>query len=84
MRFEINKGESLILQTIQNVKSEYRVKTKERDKRNGVTIYFVMNEAGDKYYYIFDRKNNEVRILSKNNGKSTLVIYSQTNPWQAN
>ena len=78
--FEINKSESSITQTIQNIKTIYSVKSKERNRKEGVNIYLVMNEAGDKYYYIFDKKNKEVRILSKNDGKAALMIYSPTNP----
>ena len=77
--FEVNKAESILIQTIQNSTTSFPIKSKERKKKNR-SIYLIMNAAGDKFYYICDSRNNEVRILSKQDGKASLVIYSQGDP----
>ncbi|MBL0049642.1 MAG: hypothetical protein IPP32_16270 [Bacteroidetes bacterium] len=82
--FEINKAESVIFQKIQNVNSAFKVKSKEFDRKQGVTIYFVMSDNGNNFYFIFDKKNKEVRVLTKSKGKSSLELFTQTNPWQTN
>lgn len=82
--FEINKVESVIFQKIQNVNSAFKVKSKEFDRKQGVTIYFVMSDNGNNFYFIFDKKNKEVRVLTKSKGKSSLELFTQTNPWQTN
>ena len=75
--FEINKAETSIRQTIQSVTTSYPIKSKQR-KKKGVNIYLVVNNDGDKYYYIMDSGNQEVRVLNKKDGKAVLWIYSQT------
>jgi len=59
----MNEAETVFTHTTETIKSSYFVKSSEYDKENDVYTYFVTSDVGNDYYYIFDIKNKEVRIL---------------------
>jgi hypothetical protein len=57
------------------MKSSYFVKSREYDKENDVYTYYVTSDVGNDYYYIFDLKNKEVRVLIKKEDKIELLRF---------
>lgn len=76
-RFEIDKNEKSITQTIQDIKSTFPILSKQR-KNKVTSVYMVKQPNGENYYYIIDSKTKEVRILVKKDGIASLTIYSQS------
>jgi hypothetical protein len=74
--FVMNKAETMFTHTIETLKSTYYVESKEYDEKNDVYTYFVTSDVGNKYYYIFDPKNKEVRAVFEKEGKSILIIFT--------
>ena len=65
--FVMNSEETMFVHTTETIKSTYYVKksryTKE-DQENGIFSYDVVSDAGNKYYFIFDITNKEVKAVS--------------------
>jgi len=61
--FVMNEAETVFTHTTETMKSSYFVKSSEYDKENDVYTYYVTSDVGNEYYYIFDIKNKEVRVL---------------------
>ena len=74
--FVMNKAETMFTHTIETLKSTYYVESKEYDEKNDVYTYFVTSDVGNKYYYIFDPKNKEVRAVIKKEGKTILLTFT--------
>ena len=77
--FVMNEAETVFTHTTETIKSSYFVKSSEYDKENDVYTYFVTSDVGNDYYYIFDIKNKEVRILiTKEDTIELLRFYVKT------
>jgi len=74
--FVMNKAETMFTHTIETLKSTYYVESKEYDEINDVYTYFVTSDVGNKYYYIFDPKNKEVRAVFTKEGKTILINFT--------
>ena len=74
--FVMNKAETMFTHTIEEMKSTYYVNSKEYDSKNDVYTYNVTSDVGNKYYYIFDPKNKEVRAVFTRDGKTTLLTFT--------
>lgn len=74
--FVMNKSETMFTHTIEEMKSTYYINSKEYDKKNDVYTYDVTSDVGNKYYYIFDPKNKEVRAVFKRDGQSVLLTFT--------
>jgi hypothetical protein len=61
--------------TTENIKSTYYVNKKEYDEVNDVYTYEVTSDVGNKYYYIFDPKNKEIRVLADADDYNTLIRF---------
>lgn len=70
--FVMNESETMFTHTIESMKSTYYVQEKNYDEKNDVWTYDVVSDVGNKYYYIFDPKNNEIRFLSERDDYNTL------------
>jgi hypothetical protein len=75
---EVNMEETIITQIIATEKSVYQIQTKKYDRRKKLTIYTAINDKADEYYYAFDAKKKEVKVIFKKEGKTALLIYSQS------
>lgn len=73
--FVMNESETMFTHTIESMKSTYYVTGSEYDTINKVWTYDVTSDVGNKYYYIFDPKNKEVRALFVKDGKTTLLRF---------
>jgi hypothetical protein len=77
--FVMNEAETVFTHTTETIKSSYFVKSSEYDKENDVYTYNVTSDVGNDYYYIFDLKNKEVRILiTKEDTIELLRFYVKT------
>jgi hypothetical protein len=72
----MNENETLFKHTTETISSTYYVQSKEYDKKNDVYTYFVTSDVGNKYYYVFDLKNKEIKaLLVGDRGKMQLVRF---------
>jgi hypothetical protein len=72
----MNEAETMFTHTIESMKSTYYVSSKEYDAENDVYTYFVTSDVGNKYYYVFDPKNKEIRAaFIDENDKSMLLRF---------
>ena len=75
--FEINKNETMFDHTTESLSSSYYIKSREYDAKNEVYSYQVISDVGNKYYYMFDPNNKQVRALyTTKDGKYNLVIFT--------
>jgi hypothetical protein len=74
--FVLNKAETMFTHTIETMKSTYYVDSKEYDEQKEVWTYSVTSDVGNKYYYVFDPKNKQVRALYTVEGNSKLIVFS--------
>ena len=73
--FVMNKAETMFTHTIETIKSTYYIESKEYDNEYDVYTYFVTSDVGNKYFYIFDPKNKEVRVVYKMDGNAVLLTF---------
>ena len=73
--FVMNEAETMFTHTTENIKSTYYVNKKEYDEVNDVYTYEVTSDVGNKYYYIFDPKNKEIRVLADADDYNTLIRF---------
>ena len=70
--FEMNKDETMFVHTTATMKSTYYVKKSrytQEDQEKGLFTYDVVSDTGNKYYFIFDMTNNEVKAISTSGDK---------------
>ena len=73
--FVMNDDETMFTHTTETIKSTYYVQEKNYDEKNDVWTYDVVSDVGNKYYYIFDPKNKEIRVLSEKDDYNTLIRF---------
>lgn len=73
--FVMNKDETMFSHTIETMKSTYYVQKKEYDAENDVYTYDVVSDVGNKYFYIFDTKNKEIRAVFTKDDQIRLVRF---------
>ena len=74
--FVMNKDETMFTHTTETIKSTYYVDSKEYDEKNDVYTYNVTSDVGNKYFYIFDVKNKEIRAVFKKDAKTVLLTFT--------
>jgi len=65
--FEMNKNETMFVHTTETRKSTYYVKKSrytQEEQEEGFFAYDVVSDVGNKYYFIFDMTNKEVKSIS--------------------
>jgi hypothetical protein len=70
--FEVNKRETMIVHTINNITSTYYVKRSSYDEEYKSSVFEVVSDVGNYYTFIFDAKNQLVKILRQDD---TLVMF---------
>lgn len=73
--FVMNDKETMFTHTTESIKSTYYINDKEYDESNETYIYFVTSDVGNKYIYVFDPGNKEVRILIEKNDEFVIVRF---------
>lgn len=61
--FVMNDNETMFTHITEYQTSTYYVKGKEYDAVNDLFQYDVVSDIGNSYFYIFDPKNKEIRVL---------------------
>jgi hypothetical protein len=74
--FVINKNETMFHHTTESLSSSYYVQGKEYDSKNELYIYDVVSDVGNKYHYMFDPTNKQVRATYTRDGKVILIIFT--------
>jgi hypothetical protein len=72
--FEVNKTETMIIHTTDDIKSTYYVKSNSYEQEYETHTYNVVSDIGNKYIFLFDAKNGLIKIISGN--FDYLIIYS--------
>ena len=72
--FVMNQAETMFTHTTETMKSSYYVNSSEYDSEYDVYTYFVTSDVGNKYYYIFDLKNKEIRVLIKDENDNLQLL----------
>jgi hypothetical protein len=83
--FSINSGKTMIHHTTKTISSDYYVSKNEYDSKNDVYTYDVKSDVGNKYFFIFDEKNNQVRVVGNNKtseGKTYMHVYTVKKMWK--
>jgi hypothetical protein len=74
--FVMNKGETMFTHTIESMKSTYYVNSSEYDKDKDVWSYSVTSDVGNKYLYVFDPKNKQIRAVYIKDGVTKLIVFT--------
>ncbi|MDR1792323.1 MAG: hypothetical protein LBR36_02620 [Bacteroidales bacterium] len=74
--FVMNKEATMFIHTTETIKSAYYVTSSEYDEENDFWWLYVTSDVGNKYIYIFDTKNKEIKVLYSEEGKSMLIIFN--------
>jgi hypothetical protein len=74
--FVINKNETMFTHTTEILKSTYYVDIKEYDNVKDVYTYDVTSDIGNKYYFVFDLKNKQIRVVFTKDGITKMIVYS--------
>lgn len=73
--FVMNDDETMFTHTTESVKSTYYVKDREYDEDNDVWVYDVVSDVGNRYVYIFDPGNKEIRVLAESDDYDTMIRF---------
>lgn len=73
--FVMNKAETMFTHTTETMKSTYYVNEKDYDEENDVWTYYVTSDMGNKYFYVFDPKNKEIRAAFTRDGETIMVKF---------
>jgi hypothetical protein len=74
--FKMNADETMFTHTTEEMQSTYYVNSSEYNSINDVYTYRVTSDAGNDYYYIFDIKNKEIRIVLKQEERTLLLTFT--------
>ncbi len=74
--FVINDNETIFTHTIDEMKSSYYVTSREYDAKEEIWSYQVTSDVGNKYLYVIDPKNKQIRGFYLRDGKTMLVVFT--------
>ncbi len=73
--FVMNKDETMFSHTIETMKSTYYINKREYDSEKDVWTYSLTSDVGNKYLYVFDPKNKEIRAVYIKDGETMLIRF---------
>jgi hypothetical protein len=74
--FTVSENETMFSHTIETMKSTYFITEKEYDWEKNITTFYTTSDVGNKYIYIYDPDNKEIRVLiSDEDGTRLLRFY---------
>ncbi len=79
--FKLNADASMFTHTTDKIKSVYYVESNEYDEEYDVYTYNVVSDAGNKYYWIIDLTNNEIRLMPLGSDNIYLVRFYVKKSW---
>ena len=75
--FVVNNDETMFTHTTDILKSTYYVTEREYDEDKEIWIFTVVSDVGNKYLFIFDPKNKQIRTLFVyESGDPVLIVFS--------
>ena len=79
--FKLNADASMFTHTTDKLKSVYYVESNSYDEEYDVYTYDVVSDVGNKYYWIIDLKNDEIRLLPTDKDVIYLVRFYVKKSW---
>lgn len=79
--FEFNKDLTMFKHTTASITSAYMIKSQKYDEENERYEFDVVSDVGNKYYMIFDLKNENVGFIYEREGSLFLVQHSIKRIW---
>lgn len=79
--FKLNNDASMFTHTTDDMKSVYYVESSEYDEEYDVYTYNVVSDAGNKYYWIIDLTNSEIRLMPLDSDNIYLVRFYIKKSW---
>lgn len=73
--FVVNEEETMFVHTTETIKSSYYIDKKEYDEENEVFVYNVTSDVGNKYIYIFDIPNKQIRVVIIKNESAQMARF---------
>ena len=79
--FEINNEQTMFKHTTPTMTSAYYVSSSQYDEESDILYMDVVSDVGNNYLYMFDGKNNLVRILYKVDNTTNMIIFTIKKIW---
>jgi len=79
--FEFNKDFTMFKHTTASITSAYMIKSQKYDEENERYEFDVLSDVGNKYFMIFDLKNENVRFIYEREEGLFLVQHSIKKVW---
>lgn len=74
--FVMNKDETMFTHTTESTKSTYYVSSKDYDEAKEIWTYDVTSDVGNKYTFVFDPRNKEIRALYYKDGDPVMIVFT--------
>ncbi|MDE0791654.1 MAG: hypothetical protein OSA46_05315 [Schleiferiaceae bacterium] len=74
--FVLNDEETMLTHTTETMNSTYYLSNREYDSENGVYTFDATSDVGNKYYYVFDLDNKQIRLLFIRDDKTMLLRFT--------
>jgi hypothetical protein len=79
--FRLNADASMFTHTTEKLKSVYYVESNAYDEENDVYTYDVISDVGNKYFWIIDLNNSEIRLLPTDKDVIYMVRFYVKRSW---
>jgi hypothetical protein len=73
--FVMNKDQTMFTHTTESMKSTYYVNEEEYDSEKELWFYTVTSDVGNKYIFIFDPNNKEIRAIITRDDEMILLRF---------
>ena len=74
--FVVSKDENSFTHVIENMKTTFTVKQRQYDKETDIWTYHASTAEGNKYTYIFDPRNKEIRFVPDKDEKTVMQLFT--------
>ncbi|RPI15210.1 MAG: hypothetical protein EHM58_14680 [Ignavibacteriae bacterium] len=72
--FKFNSSETMFEHTTPAISSSYYIDEKKYDDETGLNMFYVTSDVGNKYIFIIDMDNKEIRTLGQDKKTEELYI----------
>lgn len=79
--FEINKEQTMFKHTTPTISSAYYVSSSHYDENDEILYLEVVSDVGNNYLYMFDAKNNLVKVLYEVDNETKLIVFTIKKIW---
>ena len=74
--FAFNKEFTMFTHTTEEMKSTYYITSSEYDQSKEIWFYYTTSDVGNKYLFIVDPKNKQIRTLPLKEGADYIIAYT--------